>query len=197
MRLSKFSYYSELFVYPALIPALAVTGLANTGWVAASGWITLCLGFLVLWTLIEYLLHRFVFHHIPFIREMHQGHHVEERAYIGTPLWVSLSAHCSVALFPIWFVFGFWAASAAVCGLATGYIWYVAVHHILHHWHPRHSGYLYRLKRHHALHHHVDPSCNFGVTTGIWDWVFGTLKTQDPAPALRSYQMRANGVAKA
>lgn len=195
MRLSKFSYYSELFVYPVLIPMLAIAGLASGGWLAASEWITLYLGFLALWTLIEYGLHRFVFHHMPFIRDMHHSHHVEERAFIGTPLWLSFTALCTIAFLPIWLTLGFWTASAVSCGLATGYLWYIATHHIMHHWHPDHSGYLYRLKRHHAVHHHIDPSSNFGVTTPVWDWVFGTLATQDAAVHGRLPPMRANGAA--
>jgi sterol desaturase/sphingolipid hydroxylase (fatty acid hydroxylase superfamily) len=32
------------------------------------------------------------------------------------------------------------------------------------------------LKRHHALHHYRGGESNFGVTTRIWDRLFGTLK---------------------
>jgi sterol desaturase/sphingolipid hydroxylase (fatty acid hydroxylase superfamily) len=195
MRLTKIGYYSELFVYPVLIAALAVAGIAHAGPLAACEWISIFFGFLVLWTLIEYVLHRFVFHHIPIIQEMHHHHHCEERSFIGTPLWVSLAAHCTIVFLPILALSDLWLASAASCGLATGYIWYVAIHHILHHWHPSHSSYLYRLKRHHALHHHVDPSRNFGVTTSVWDWVFGTLAKQSAVSAVGLPRIGANGPA--
>jgi sterol desaturase/sphingolipid hydroxylase (fatty acid hydroxylase superfamily) len=57
----------------------------------------------------------------------------------------------------------------------TGYLWYVSVHHSVHHWHPAHSGYLYYVKRNHAM-HHADETHNFGVTSRFWDWVFSTMR---------------------
>jgi sterol desaturase/sphingolipid hydroxylase (fatty acid hydroxylase superfamily) len=195
MRLSKISYFSELFFYPVMIVILILAGLAQGGLLAALEWVAICAFCVALWTFIEYAMHRFAFHHVPFVRDMHHQHHIEERAYIGTPLWVSLSAHFTIAFLPIWLVSGFWLASAASCGLAIGYIWYVAIHHILHHWHPRHSGYFYNLKRHHALHHHVAQTCNFGVTTGIWDRVFGTLEPRESTRSERLASTRVNGAA--
>ena len=36
-----------------------------------------------------------------------------------------------------------------------------------------------RLRKHHFLHHFADPRSNHGVTTTLFDHVFGTLKTAD------------------
>jgi sterol desaturase/sphingolipid hydroxylase (fatty acid hydroxylase superfamily) len=55
-----------------------------------------------------------------------------------------------------------------------GYLWYVSVHHIVHHWKAEPGTYAYALKRRHMLHHHFDDMGNFGVTSGFWDRVFGT-----------------------
>jgi sterol desaturase/sphingolipid hydroxylase (fatty acid hydroxylase superfamily) len=57
-----------------------------------------------------------------------------------------------------------------------GYLWYVSVHHMIHHWHPNHPSYLYTLKRRHAVHHHIDENANFGVTSVFWDRVFRTAR---------------------
>lgn len=65
-------------------------------------------------------------------------------------------------------------ATAATAGIMLGYLWYVSVHHALHHWRMEHASYLYTLKRRHALHHHGAETCNFGVTTGFWDRLFRT-----------------------
>ena len=176
MRLGPIGYYSDFFVYPAVIFLLAALGLAEAGRGGAPEWVAIFLLCLALWTLVEYLMHRFALHHIPYIKEMHDEHHVHESAPIGTPTYISLSLHIALVFLPLLFVFGFPAASAATCGLMLGYLWYISVHHILHHWHPAHSGYLYRLKRRHALHHHFDGETNFGVTTGFWDQVFRTIR---------------------
>jgi sterol desaturase/sphingolipid hydroxylase (fatty acid hydroxylase superfamily) len=176
MRLGRVGYYSDFVVYPALILALAGAGLKHDGARASEDWVSLFLLFLGLWTLIEYLMHRFVLHHVPYLRVLHEEHHRHESEPIGTPTYISLGLHALLIFIPMLALFGFAAASAAASGLMLGYFWYISVHHILHHWHPDHSGYVYGLKRHHALHHHLDGSSNFGVTTGFWDRALGTFR---------------------
>ena len=173
MFLTRFGYFADFYVYPVLIPVLAAFGIAVAPH-AAGRWMTIFVVCLALWTLLEYLLHRFVFHHLPFIQEMHEEHHRHERDFVGTPIWVSLVAHGVLGFLPVYLLTGLADASAASCGLMLGYLWYVSVHFAVHHWHPAHSGYLYGLKRRHALHHHHDQERNFGVTTGFWDHVFRT-----------------------
>ena len=95
---------------------------------------------------------------------------------VGTPTWLSLGVHALVAFVPVWVVSDFATASAVSCGLMLGYLWYISVHHMIHHWHPTHPSYLYTLKRRHAVHHHVDENANFGVTSIFWDRVFGTAR---------------------
>jgi sterol desaturase/sphingolipid hydroxylase (fatty acid hydroxylase superfamily) len=93
---------------------------------------------------------------------------------VGTPTSLSLAAICAGALFPLWWEIGFDLASGTTAGLMLGYVWYVAVHHVLHHWRIYPGSYLYHWKRRHALHHYARQPCNFGVTTLFWDRVFGT-----------------------
>jgi sterol desaturase/sphingolipid hydroxylase (fatty acid hydroxylase superfamily) len=177
MRLSRVGYYSDFVVYPALILALGGAALRQDGRSSLESWISLFLLFLGLWTLIEYLMHRFVLHHVPYLRTLHEEHHLQELEPIGTPTYLSLGLHGLLIFVPMLALFGFAAASAASSGLMLGYLWYISVHHILHHWHPEHSSYVYRLKRHHALHHHLDGGSNFGVTTAFWDRVLGTFRS--------------------
>jgi sterol desaturase/sphingolipid hydroxylase (fatty acid hydroxylase superfamily) len=176
MRLSRIGYYADFYVYPALLISLAGAALWGADVSDATKWISTFLLCLALWTLVEYLMHRFILHHVPYIREMHDDHHVNELEPIGTPTYLSLSLHGLLVFFPALLVSDFAMASAASCGLMLGYLWYISVHHVLHHWHPAHSGYVYSLKRRHALHHHFDGTTNFGVTTSFWDQIFGTLR---------------------
>jgi sterol desaturase/sphingolipid hydroxylase (fatty acid hydroxylase superfamily) len=174
MHLSKLNYYSDFVVYPLAIAILALLGLSHGGGRDAEIWVLIFAGSITAWTLIEYLLHRFAFHHFPHIKEMHLEHHHAERDLVGTPIWLSLLAHVVIVFIPSLLVFDLQIASALAAGIMAGYLWYVSVHHIVHHWHTSHQGYLYKLKRRHALHHHTSEDCNFGVTTGIWDRVFRT-----------------------
>ncbi len=176
MQLGLIGYYSDFVVYPAAIAILAATGLSHAGEAGMWAWLATALFAVGLWTLIEYLMHRYVLHRVPYIKQMHDHHHVEERASEGTPTWISLPAHALIAFFPVLAVSDFATASAVTCGLMLGYLWYVSVHHILHHWHPVHPGYFYTLKRRHAMHHHVDAETNFDVTSIFWDRVFGTAR---------------------
>ena len=75
---------------------------------------------------------------------------------------------------PLCLVLGFDSGIAATAGLATGYLWYVFVHYATHHWRPRKNSYLYRARLRHARHHYFFHCGNFGVTTSMWDHIFGT-----------------------
>jgi sterol desaturase/sphingolipid hydroxylase (fatty acid hydroxylase superfamily) len=131
-------------------------------------------GGLLGWTLIEYLLHRALFHHAPILSKIHQSHHHSPQELIGTPAWASLLVGLIAVASPSWEFLGFRLATAATAGLVAGYLWYVFVHYASHHLRPRRGSYLYWARMRHARHHHLSDSGNFGVTTAIWDHVFGT-----------------------
>jgi len=101
MQLSLIGYYSDFVVYPLVIAILAVAGIHTVGEDGALAWIAAVFACLGLWTLAEYFMHRFVLHHIPHIKDMHDRHHVEEHASVGTPTWLSLGAHALIVFFPL------------------------------------------------------------------------------------------------
>jgi sterol desaturase/sphingolipid hydroxylase (fatty acid hydroxylase superfamily) len=174
MRMSKAAYFADFFVYPPIISLLLTAALrpgSPVCWKESAVWAA---SGLVLWTLIEYVTHRFILHEIPYLADMHEAHHDDPDGFVGTPTWLSLPMICCGALLPMWWATGLAPASAFTAGMTTGYLWYVGVHHIVHHWRVEPDTYLHRLKRRHALHHHARRPCNFGVTIGAWDWVFGT-----------------------
>lgn len=173
MILTRIGYFGDFLVYPVLMVLLAALGI-RFGTEGDGRWLSMFLASVALWTLLEYLLHRFAFHHMPYLRRMHELHHSAEHELIGTPTWISVCAFGMLVLAPLMVLDDLSVATAVSAGLMLGYLWYVAVHYVVHHWHPGHSTYLYRLKRRHALHHHHDQERNFGVTTGLWDRVFGT-----------------------
>lgn len=132
------------------------------------------------WTLAEYLLHRFAGHRRRsqwlFTRE-HLRHHRELDWF--SPLWRKIALAAGILL-----VAGgglLWAAGlpglAAVVGFLLAYGAYERAHERLHTHAP--AGVWGRwARRHHWLHHAMDPSSNHGVTTALWDIVFGTHRTE-------------------
>ena len=48
------------------------------------------------------------------------------------------------------------------------------MHYATHHF-PMRWGVFRYLKRHHMLHHYKTPDQRFGVSSPLWDWVYGTL----------------------
>lgn len=128
----------------------------------------------VAWTLAEYLIHRFAFHHFPVFRALHMAHHDEPRDLIGTPTIVTLAAFYGLVFWPLAELTSRQTAAAWTAGLMAGYVSYIAVHYVVHHLGSHGSLRLRKLIRLHAVHHH-DIAHNFGVTTGFWDRVFGTL----------------------
>lgn len=148
-------------------------------------------GGLLCWTLLEYALHRWVFHFEPDPRSelqrdllflVHGVHHdwpydadrlvmppvvaVVVALLVGVPLRAVLGA--------TWFtpVFG---------GLVAGYLWYDLTHYATHH-HRSRTAFGQMQRRNHLTHHFRNPDRLFGVTTPLWDFVFRTLPRRGPAP---------------
>jgi sterol desaturase/sphingolipid hydroxylase (fatty acid hydroxylase superfamily) len=181
MRLSRAGFFADFYVYPAVagtfVAVAAVT--ARDRWVAWSS--AIAVGVFA-WTFFEYLLHRYVLHHVPWIREQHDAHHNEQKALIGTPTYITLGLMLVLVALPSILAAGLAVGSGFTAGMMLGYLWYVVVHYGLHNWSIRPGSYLARLRRRHALHHHYDDLGNFGVTSGFWDYVFGTNVSNRPAP---------------
>ena len=128
---------------------------AMSAWHSGEEWLAACVAGLVLWTFLEYAIHRIALHRMPVFSPMHSLHHGEPLAYIGTPSWVSVSVWLGVVLLPSWWCAGFNVADGLTVGLMVGYWWYGYVHHVIHH-HARKpsSTYFSELRAWHMRHHH-------------------------------------------
>ena len=174
MKMSRLAYFAEFLIFPPAVLFCVIIAFHREIPAQPASWAFVFLAGIVAWTLIEYLLHRFVFHHAPLLKHMHERHHQNPQELIGTPAWVSVSLSLVAVAGPCWAALGFDLATAATAGMVAGYLHYVFVHYAIHHWQPRLDSYLYRARRRHALHHHFDDMGNYGVSTGVWDHVFGT-----------------------
>jgi sterol desaturase/sphingolipid hydroxylase (fatty acid hydroxylase superfamily) len=174
MRLSKAEYYADLIVYPPIVFALmvAVWCVPHSPYHFRAAIGILAGG--AAWTLVEYVMHRLVLHHVPYVARAHDMHHDNPTAFVGTPTWTSLAAFTVGALIPLWWVAGFETAGAVTAGLMLGYCWYLVVHDAVHRWRLDQDSLLYRAKLRHMGHHFGGQEGNFGVTIGLWDRLLGT-----------------------
>jgi len=174
MKMSKLGYFSEFLLFPPLVLLATLLAFRSLTPPQPVIWVIVYSAGLVGWTLIEYLFHRVLFHHAPILSQIHERHHHSPMDLIGTPAWASALIGLVAIAIPSWAVFGFDLGSAVTAGLVSGYLWYVFVHYATHHWRLRRGSYLYQARLRHARHHHLSHSVNFGVTTSVWDHVFGT-----------------------
>jgi dihydroceramide fatty acyl 2-hydroxylase len=166
----------------ALLPALGALPI----WLAA---IEIVLGALA-WTLVEYLMHRFLFHMRAeseaarmLLLLVHGHHHVwpdDARRIAATPLQFG-----SLSLL-FWGVFSLalprFDAMATFAGFLLGYLAYEAVHFTVHQGRSR-GALVSWLRRHHMQHHHEDPRSRWGIGSPLWDYVFRTQGSLPPEPA--------------
>jgi sterol desaturase/sphingolipid hydroxylase (fatty acid hydroxylase superfamily) len=139
----------------------------------------------VTWSFLEYCLHRWMGHdrryrRTPFGQE-HTRHHVEGNYF--APTWKKLVLAAAVAAVvggPAYLAMGV-GGGAWVGGLLLAY----GVYEVLHrreHTHPGFSAYGRWARRHHFHHHFVDGRTNHGVTSPLWDLVFGTYRRPTTIP---------------
>jgi sterol desaturase/sphingolipid hydroxylase (fatty acid hydroxylase superfamily) len=176
--------FKPVYFYTALVVCLlALTHNKNEKFSWYHAVLFICLG-IFSWTLIEYALHRFIFHfsaHSAFGRKLvyaaHLSHHENPRATnrFFSSLILSLPISTGYVLLSR-IVTGSWHVAAYMfAGLAAGYFCYEWLHFQAHHRRPRLRVFRY-LRKYHLLHHYQTPELRFGVTTPLLDMIFGTFR---------------------
>jgi hypothetical protein len=136
------------------------------------------------WGLIEYVLHRFIFHYDArsqigrkLLYEAHISHHEDPERRSRHVASLILSTPVAVVYWLLaWAATGSWAvASLLFVGMAGGYLYYQWIHFQCHHGKSRLRVLRY-LRKYHLLHHHQTPELRFGVTSPIFDFVFRTFR---------------------
>ncbi|MCC6806823.1 MAG: sterol desaturase family protein [Deltaproteobacteria bacterium] len=155
---------------------------------AALPYVISVLAGVIFWTFLEYLLHRFVFHFEPrgkmqedmsfLIHGIHHDYPWDADRLVMPPA-VSLLIG-ALLYFPVLFAAGPVYFGAAYAGVAIGYVWYDLAHYAFHHWKPRTRLGRY-LRSYHLIHHFKTPTLRYGVSTPLWDYVFGTAPSKETA----------------
>jgi len=139
------------------------------------------LGGMFFWTLTEYILHRFAFHYhaetergkkLNYI--LHGNHHEYPRDKERLFMPAAPSLIIASVLFLLMYlvlrknVFPFFP------GFMFGYLIYGSMHYAIHAWNPPFK-WMKGLWRNHHLHHYKNDERGFGVSSTLWDHVFGTM----------------------
>jgi sterol desaturase/sphingolipid hydroxylase (fatty acid hydroxylase superfamily) len=123
---------------------------------------------MVFWTVIEYIVHRFVLHGFNPFRRLHAQHHAQPMAMVYAPTLLSAVLILVLIFIPARLLLSIWPACALTWGFTAGYLAYSITHHAVHHWQIN-SNWLKHRKRRHALHHACVRRNDYGVTSSIWD----------------------------
>jgi len=168
-------FWSPVIVF-LLWRAVAVHHMAMTS-IAA-----LLLPGLLVWTFMEYTLHRYVFHFPANSNAgkwlVHLFHGVHHDAPNDKSRLVMPPAGAVIVMAILWGLFSLVIPSPWVepflAFFIVGYLIYDYLHYATHHFRMRRP-WQAKLKRHHMQHHFTSPHSRYGVSSPLWDWVFGTL----------------------
>jgi sterol desaturase/sphingolipid hydroxylase (fatty acid hydroxylase superfamily) len=131
---------------------------------------------LLLFTLIEYSFHRWLFHKsVPLFEPGHRKHHQDPLGHDSLPFFLP---PVLVLMLAGLFTLALPAAYALLLagGIAAGYAAYGLSHVVIHATRFRHPLGRRWAASHHV--HHYHPDCNFGVTTPLWDYILGTRRVR-------------------
>ncbi len=178
------------WTFPLIYLPFAAWMLWRSAWVVGPG--ALAGGFVAgyfIWTLCEYVFHRYLFHWEPpgkfgervhfLLHGVHHDHPNDPLRLVMPPL---MSAPMMVIAFAVGYpVFGLDYGLPIMAGFIVGYVAYDEIHYHVHHRTPR-TRVEVALRRLHMLHHFREPDRFYGVSAPWWDHVFGTAANKAEKP---------------
>jgi 4-hydroxysphinganine ceramide fatty acyl 2-hydroxylase len=144
------------------------------------------LGFFVVgvltWTLLEYVIHRYIFHYEPKTRVgkllhfiMHGVHHDYPNDATRLVMPPIISVPLAVVFYVVFILTLGRFAPAALAGFGFGYVCYDTIHYATHHFAMKRGVWRW-LKQYHLRHHYQDDHAGYGVSSPLWDYVFRTTR---------------------
>jgi len=180
-KLSRTHISIPLSIFGIYAVSLLYWSVTHTTLTAGKTVLLFFLGFLS-FTFVEYLLHRYVYHlstHTEWRKKFqyvaHGVHHEfpKDKDRLAMPPLLSITV-ATVLLLLFRLVMGD-ATFAFLPGFLTGYAFYLSVHYIVHIYQPP-KNFLTFLWVNHSIHHYKDGDRVFGVSSPLWDYVFGTMR---------------------
>lgn len=143
---------------------------------------------IIVWSLAEYTLHRFIFHFEPkskFGERLHFIFHGVHHDYPSDSRRLVMPPSVSIPLAVLFYflfkaILGSDLVAPFFIGFVTGYLFYDMTHYAVHHFNIKNKFWLV-LKKHHMRHHFQDAKKGYGVSTPAWDDIMRTNfdKTQE------------------
>ncbi|MCH7680044.1 sterol desaturase family protein [candidate division KSB1 bacterium] len=162
-----FSTFKAGIIQTSLIPFLFLSGV-------------------LFWSLMEYIIHRFVFHYEPksaLGQQIHYLSHGIHHDYPKDPMRLVMPPAVSIplALFfygLFWIILGGASMAPIFSGFVFGYLAYDMIHYATHHFTMKETKMGLWLKHYHSKHHYQDENYSYGVSSPLWDYVFRTRPPQ-------------------
>ncbi|CAB4395724.1 Inositolphosphorylceramide-B hydroxylase [Rhizophagus irregularis] len=140
---------------------------------------------IVMWTLLEYGIHRFLFHVDAILPDhpyalcvhftLHGIHHYLPMDKLRLVMPPVLGFAIAIPIIQIVYsIFPVSIGHGLIAGAVFGYICYDLTHYHLHHAKPF-GKHLREMKTYHLAHHYKNYELGYGITSKIWDTFFGTL----------------------
>ncbi len=184
-NLSKVHFAVPLFIF---VPAIFI--FIYKAFTAGVSFLNFGLYFVIglaVWTITEYVMHRFIFHYHPtseFGKKIHFIFHGVHHDYPRDKKRLVLPPSVSIPLATaFYFLFASFLAKqflfAFFPGFLLGYLMYDMLHYAMHH-HNFKNGIMKRVKQHHMLHHYQNPEKGYGVSSSLWDIILRTGFNKQP-----------------
>ncbi|CEG57327.1 sterol desaturase family protein [Legionella fallonii] len=172
-KLDKFNYYGDFFLLPLIVLG-DLFYIINYCVFDILVILSFIAGVILYGAVIEYGFHRYVYHgKIRTITRLHLIHHKFPKSYISSPPYVT-----AIILFVFHLLFinvlGVKLGCALAAGITFGYLWYISIHHLIHHVSYNGSRVLNYFKREH-LSHHEHAKINYCVSQPIWNTLYRWL----------------------
>lgn len=151
---------------------------------------------MIFWTFSEYMLHRFL-GHVPkspfnrtrFHKEHTKHHFIRDYFALNIDKLLTCIAFGPVVFFISYFLVSKEFATFFTIGFLVMYFVYELIHRNLHVRKPTHR-YAAFMRVHHFYHHFGDEQMNHGVTSPVWDVVFGTYVKVNLITVPKKYELR-------
>ena len=179
-KLTVVSAFWFVVTWSVVLPLVAIAGWGDVTPLAGLGLVVVGM---IVWSLFEYSVHRYLFHwktEWPWAKRLifvvHGNHHAQSDDRLRNLMPLILSIPISMSIWAMFVAAIGPAGTWLFLGFILGYVVYDLVHYACHQW-PMRGALGEALKRHHMRHHHVDADMNYAITGIFWDRIFSSRIT--------------------
>lgn len=178
-RLTRAPFYVPITFLIIFTSSLIYWNVSNS-YVSFGEAIPLFVGGWLLFTLVEYLMHRFLYHisaptekREKFQYTIHGVHHEYPKDKLRLAMPPVPMMMLAALFLSVFYLILNTMAFVTFAGFTIGYILYLFTHYSVHVMNPP-KNFFKILWINHAIHHYSQEDYCFGVSSPLWDYVFGT-----------------------